>query len=147
MLLLSRRWGSLEGVASGSMGIRCVQRVGLIPLRSWREYPSIDRWVSRIVMSCWVSTSYSLPLMITRVSRFPWRNAYFNSGGRGISFTGGRSGFSVGSSSDETEASSSSVKTGFPLQSLVELAQLGKWPLLLLVDRVWVRLLPGCFQF
>jgi hypothetical protein len=35
--LLSLCWGFLEGVQSGSVGMRWVQRAGLIPLRSWSE--------------------------------------------------------------------------------------------------------------
>jgi hypothetical protein len=62
-----------------------------------------------------------------------------------LSSIGGRSGFLVGSSLNETGASSSSVKKGFPLQSLVALALLWR-PLPPLVDLVWVWLLRGVFS-
>ena len=34
-MLLSLRWGSREGQTEGSVGIRWVQIIGLIPVRSW----------------------------------------------------------------------------------------------------------------
>ena len=34
MVLFNLRWGSLEGVMSRSRGIQCVQRAGMMPLRS-----------------------------------------------------------------------------------------------------------------
>ena len=65
---LSRRWCSLDGLWSGSIGMRWVHRLGLIPFKSCREYPMTDRYFSRTATSRRVSLSVSLSLMTTGVA-------------------------------------------------------------------------------
>jgi hypothetical protein len=67
IVLLSLRWGSRDAVLAGLVGIRWVQSVGLIPFKSWSEYPKTDLCFSRMAMSLNVSSSVSLSLMITGV--------------------------------------------------------------------------------
>jgi hypothetical protein len=49
--------------------------VGLIPLRSCREYPKTDLCFSKTAMSLAVSSSLSLSLMMIGVSLSPFRKA------------------------------------------------------------------------
>jgi hypothetical protein len=60
--LLSLHWGLRDGVLVGSIGMRWVQSVGLIPLRSYKEYSKTDLYFSRMAMSLDVSSSESLLL-------------------------------------------------------------------------------------
>src|SRR6185312_10054450 len=74
--------------------MRWVHRLGLIPFKSWREYPMTDRYFSKTATSCRVSLSVSLSLMTTGVVLLLWRNAYFKPGGSGFSSVRGDHGVS-----------------------------------------------------
>ena len=87
--LLSLHWGSLEGGYARSMGMRWVQRAGLIPLRSSSEYPKVERYFSKIVRIQSASSLKSLLLIIIGDSLSLFRKAYFNPEGRDLSTMGG----------------------------------------------------------
>ena len=74
--------------------MRWVQRVGLIPLRSRREYPKIVWGFSRTVMSLADSSFEILSLMITGDSVSQWRKAQQWPVGKGFNSTGGLRGVS-----------------------------------------------------
>jgi hypothetical protein len=58
-----------------SIKMRWVQSVGLIPLRSCKEYPKTGLCFSKMVMSLAVSSSVNLSLIITGVSLSPFKKA------------------------------------------------------------------------